>query len=152
MKAILVSFLMAGREYCRRTEMGDVECVPKPDSEKADTADKTVIPLSKNVQESITNIIEAMKAQTAALETLLKAADSQRSEGKDSPSDEGAPKQRSIPTESQQIFNFKDWQFSREVLRAIVHPAAKRLSGSINLLGPKLAGNNNYGCKQLEDF
>ncbi len=40
-------------------------------------------------------------------------------EGEDN-SDGNSPKQRSIPAGSSETFNFNDWKFSREVLRAIV--------------------------------
>ena len=99
---------------------GNLQCVPKPNEDEDETEDKALAPLTKDVEVKIQTTIEAMKAGIVALEGLLTAASIQGGEGKDIPSDAGSPKQRSNPTGSPEVFNFKDWQFSREVLRAIV--------------------------------
>ena len=103
---------------------GDLQCVPKPsktdddtDEQKAQKAGRT---LSIETREKIQNTIEAIKAVTAALEELLTATDSQSGERKDNSDDGSSSKQRSTPAGSGKDFNFNDWQFSREVLRAIV--------------------------------
>jgi len=102
---------------------GNLQCVPKPnndddtDEQKAQKAGRT---LSIETREKIQNTIEAIKAVTAALEELLTAADSSSGERKDNSDDGSSSKQRSTPAGSGKDFNFNDWQFSREVLRAIV--------------------------------
>jgi hypothetical protein len=102
---------------------GNLQCVPKPnndddtDEQKAQKAGRT---LSIETREKIQNTIEAIKAVTAVLEELLTAADSQSGERKDNSDDGSSSKQRSAPAGSGKDFNFNDWQFSREVLRAIV--------------------------------
>ena len=103
---------------------GDLQCVPKPnktdddaDEQKTQKAGRT---LSIETREKIQNTIEAIKAVTAALEELLTATDSQSGERKDNSDDGSSSKQRSAPAGSGKDFNFNDWQFSREVLRAIV--------------------------------
>ena len=105
---------------------GDLQCVPKPsktdddadaDEQKAQKAGRT---LSTGTREKIKHTIEAVKAVSAALEELLTAADSQGDERKDNSDDGSSSKQRSTPAGSGKDFNFNDWHFSREVLRAIV--------------------------------
>jgi len=111
-------------------ENGNAElvCVPKPKvADKPEDAEKTASPLSKKTRENIQNTIEALKAEIAALETLLKTADFQSDEEKDNPNDAGLSKQRSTPEESSEVFNFENWKFSREVLQAIVTSGSEAL-------------------------
>ena len=103
---------------------GDLVCVPKPNPDEADT---TAGVLSKDMRGQIQTTIEAMKAGTAALEALLKGADSKSGEEKDIPGDAGSPKQRSTPAGSPEDIQSNDWRFSREVLRAIVTSGSEAL-------------------------
>lgn len=118
----------------------ELVCVPKPKSDKTKNppnlensagdpreSTKAGRTLSKPTREKIQNAIDALKAGTVALEALLTAADSQGGEGEDNSGDGGAPKQRSIPVGSSDVFNFDDWKFSREVLRAIVTSGGEAL-------------------------
>jgi len=123
---------------------GNLQCVPKQNDDKSaeppeipdDPADDPDNPekmlkagrtLSNKTREQIQQAIEAIKAVSAALEELLNAADSQGGEGKDNSDDGSSSKQRSTPTESQELFDFDDWRFSREVLRTIVTSGSEAL-------------------------
>jgi hypothetical protein len=106
---------------------GDLVCVPKPSEKKEDPEnpeeEKTFVIKNKD---HIQQAINALKATIADLETLLQAVPSQAGEGEDN-SDGNSPKQRSNSAGSGAPFNFKDWKFSREVLRAIVTSGSEAL-------------------------
>ena len=113
---------------------GDLVCVPKPQEKKepenAEEEEKSLKAgrtLSKTSREQIQNAIDALNTTVAALEKLLDATDSQGGEGEDDSGDGSSLKQRSTPVGSQETFDFDDWRFSREVLRAIVTSGSEAL-------------------------